>query len=202
MVENTEIANFIRTEIIDILPIDVLTKDKINELLKSDPKTKKICEKLLAILVQKHHDEKALIKVIKVIKATAQKTQVKKDEGSLFGTGLEFTNHPLALVLMNYHQYRVDIDEELLLFAVQLRNKNKKTNAYFLEEIVFGHIKFLRNGNSFEPLHRLEKFLLKHHEKTELHWFEYKFIELKNFYLENMAKPSHIMDVLKKYQSL
>lgn len=202
MVENTEIADFIRTEIIDILPIDVLTKDKIDELLKSDAKTKKICEKFLAILVQKHHDEKALIKVIKVIKATAQKTQVKKDEGSLFGTGLEFTNHPLALVLMNYHQYRVDIDEELLLLAVQLRNKNKKANAYFLEEIVFGHIKLLRNDNSFEPLHLLEKFLQKNHEKTALHWFEYKFIELKSLYLEKMAKPSHIMDVLKQYQSL
>lgn len=202
MVENTGISDFIRVEILDVLPIDVLTKDKIDELLKSDIKTQKIYEKLLAILVQKHHDEKALKTVIKLIKSTAQKAQVGKDEGSLFGTSLDLTHHPLAFVLMNYHQYRVDIDEELLLLAVQLRNKNKKVNAYFLEEIVFGHIKFLSNGNSFEPLHRLEKFLLKHHEKTELHWFEYKFIELKNFYLEKMAKPSHIMDVLKQYQSL
>lgn len=202
MVENTKISDFIRVEILDALPIDVLTKDMIDELLKSDIKTKKICEKLLAILVQKHYDDNALKKVINIIKATAKKTQVKKDEGSLFGTNLEFTNHPLALVLMNYHQYRVDLDEELLLLAVQLRNKNKKTNAYFLEEIVFGHIKFLRNGNSFEPLHRLEKFLLKHHEKTALHWFDDKFIKLKNLYLEKMAKPSHIMDVLKQYQSL
>jgi hypothetical protein len=202
MVDNIGIDEFVRVEILDVLPINALTKAKIDELLKCDVSTKKISEKLLAILVQKHHDEKALKKVIKIIKVTAQKTQVKNDDGSLWNTDLDLVRHPLASVLINYHQYRIDIDEELLLLAVQLRNKNKKVNAYFLEEIVFGHIKLLRNDNSFEPLHLLEKFLQKHHEKTALHWFEYKFIELKSFYLEKMAKPSHIMDVLKQYQSL
>lgn len=202
MVDNIGINEFVRVEILDVLPINALTKAKIDELLKCDVSTKKISEKLLAILVQKHHDEKALKKVIKIIKVTAQKTQVKNDDGSLWNTDLDLVRHPLASVLINYHQYRIDIDEELLLLAVQLRNKNKKVNAYFLEEIVFGHIKLLRNDNSFEPLHLLEKFLQKHHEKTALHWFEYKFIELKSFYLEKMAKPSHIMDVLKQYQSL
>ena len=202
MVDNIGIDKFVRVEILDILPINALTKAKIDELLKCDVSTKKISEKLLAILVQKHHDEKALKKVIKIIKVTAQKTQVKNDDGSLWNTDLDLVRHPLASVLINYHQYRIDIDEELLLLAVQLRNKNKKVNAYFLEEIVFGHIKLLRNDNSFEPLHLLEKFLQKHHEKTALHWFEYKFIELKSFYLEKMAKPSHIMGVLKQYQSL
>lgn len=202
MVENTGIADFIKIEILDVLPNEILTKTKIEELLKREQDTKKISEKLLAILVQKHNDEDALKRVIKCIKITAKKARVKNDDGSLWSTDLEFIHHPLAFVLMNYDKYRIDIDEEFLLLAVELRNKNKKTNAYFLEEIVFGHMKFLRNNNSLEPLHLMENFLQKNHKKTELHWFEYKFIELKSYYLEKMAKPPHIMNVLKKYQSL
>lgn len=202
MVENTGIADFIKIEILDVLPNEILTKTKIEELLKRDQDTKKISEKLLAILVQKHNDEDALKRVIKCIIITAKKARVKNDDGSLWSTNLELIHHPLAFVLMNYDKYRIDIDEEFLLLAVELRNKNKKTNAYFLEEIVFGHMKFLRNNNSLEPIHLMEKFLQKNHKKTELHWFEYKFIELKSYYLEKMAKPPHIMNVLKKYQSL
>jgi hypothetical protein len=202
MATDKNIAEFIKVEIVKALPIEVLTKDRICELLRKRTTTQALRDKLLAILVQKHYDEDAFKKVIGLVKKKACKAKVSDRESSIHGTSLDFTYNPLVLALIGYGLYRKDIDEEFLVLASKLRDKNQKINAQFLEDIVFGHIKFLQNNNSFEPLHRIEAFLQKNKSLSGLHWFEYRYIELKNLYLEKMAKPSNITEVIGQYHGL
>ncbi len=202
MFKKSEINEYIRKEIIQILPIDVLTEKIIYEYIAEKGEGDILYEKLLINLIKKFNDKKAIYKAFELVIQKGKETEIPESQTSLFGSGLELergTSNELALVLTQV-DYDLKKDKELLEIAIDLRNKEKNLNGYFFEEIVFNHIKYLNHKNSFEPLIEIEKFLQENKSKKNLYFFEYKFKELKQIYLDNLSKPKHIMEAIRIYK--
>lgn len=202
MIVNQKITKHIREEIIDILPPDVLTKKRIDAMRKKPVLEKDLKEAFLKALVTKHYDEKAFTEVIECIKQTAITTRVPEEKDSTFMTDLDDHRGQNSLngLLIHHKMYIKEIDEDLLVLASSLRKEKKHANAEFLEKIVISHLKQLRYLGSFEPIHRMQDFMLRCQNELELGWFEYGFDEAKNSYLEAIAKPSNMAETLRKYK--
>jgi len=201
MIFNHDIREYIREQIIDILPITILTKEKVEEYIFKYGKEDKLYEKMLSILIQIHNSKSALNKAFILIMKKARAANISDSEFSIHGTSLDFTNNKLVFSIINT-DYTIARDKKLLLLSEQLEKKGKRHNARFLQDIIFEHIKYLKQKNSFEPILEIEFFLQENRDKTYLHWFEYKLVELKEIYLEELAKPASISASIKKYNEL
>ena len=131
-------------------------------------------------------------------KAICTKTSNKS---GLFGTELELAYNPIALELTKV-EYNLEEDKQLLLLSVRLAAKGKDNGAEFLHEIVFRHLKFLRHKGSHKPLLEIEKFLGENRDKEDLHWFEYRLGELKEYYMEILGKKESIYASVNIYNEL
>lgn len=202
MIANQKIAKHIREDIVDILPPEVLTKKHIYMMRKKPALEKDLKEAFLKTLVMKHHDKKAFAEVIEYVKQTAIITHVPEGNDSTFMTDLDDhrEQHSLKGLLIHHEEYMKEIDEDLLVLASSLRKEKKHANAEFLEKIVINHLKQLRHLGSFEPIHKMESFMLRNQNELELGSFEYGFDEAKNSYLEAIAKPSNMAEALRKYK--
>lgn len=202
MIVNQKIQTYIREEIIDILSPDVLTKKCIDAMRRKSDLEKDLKESFLKVLVNKHNDIKAFNEVIEYVKQKAIMASVPEGKDSVFMTELDDHRGQNSLneLLIYHEQYTKDIDEDFLVLASSLRKENKHANAEFLEKIVVSHLKQLRHLGSFDPIHKMESFMLCNQNELELGWFEYRFNEVKNSYLEAIAKPSNMTEALKKYK--
>ncbi len=202
MIVNQEIAKHIREEIIDILPSDVLTKKCLDAMRRKPQLKNDLKEAFLKALVNKHHDKKAFNEVIECIKQTAITTSVPDGKDSVFMTELDDHRGKNSLneLLIHHELYTKEIDEDLLVLASSLRKEERHVNAEFLEKIVASHLKQLRHLGSFDPIHKMESFMLRNQNMLELGWFGYRFNEVKNSYLEAIAKPLNMTEVLRKYK--
>lgn len=202
MLENSEINEYIRKEIIKILPKNVLTKDIINEYIKQNGESDILYEKLLINLIKNFNDKEAIDKVLELVIKKGKDTEIPEYQTSMFGSALELEHgysNELALELTQL-DYDIEEDKKLLEIALDLRSKGKHVNGYFFEEIVFRHIKYLNHKKTFEPLIEIEKFLQEKNSNKNLYSFEYKFNELKQIYLDNLSKPKHIMEAIKAHK--
>ncbi|WP_164699605.1 NACHT domain-containing protein [Aliarcobacter cryaerophilus] len=200
--ENSEINEYIRKEIIQILPKNILTKNIINEYIELKGKKDVLYKKLLINLIKKFDDKEAIKEAFKIVIKKGKETEIPEHQTSLFGSELELErgySNELALELTQI-DYGIEKDKELLEIALDLRNKNKHLNGYFFEDIVFRHIKYLNHKKTFEPLIEMEKFLQEKSSHKNLYSFEYRFKELKQIYLDNLSKPKHIMEAIKAYK--
>ncbi|ATB70429.1 hypothetical protein SJPD1_2333 [Sulfurospirillum diekertiae] len=202
MIANQKIAKHIREEIVDILPPEVLTKKRIDAMRKKPELEKDLKEAFLKALVMKHDDKEAFAEVIEYVKQTAMTTHVPEGKDSTFMTDLDDHRgqNSLNQLLIHHEEYTKKIDEDLLVLASSLRKEKKHANAEFLEKIVTNHLKQLRHLGSFEPIHKMESFMLRNQNELELGSFEYGFDEAKKSYLEAIAKPSNMADALRKYR--
>lgn len=202
MFKKSEINEYIRKRIIEILPKEILTQDVIYQYIEEQGESDIFYEKLLINLIKKFDDKEAINKAFEIVIKKGKETEISENQTSLFGTALELDHgysNELALVLTQI-DYDIEKDKELLEIVVELRNQGKSVNGYFFEEIVFRHIKYLNHKNSFGPLIEIEKFLQENKSKKNLYFFEYKFKELKQIYLDNLSKPKHIMEAIKAYK--
>lgn len=202
MIQSEKIQKYIREEIIERLPPEVLTKKRIDAMRRKPKLEKDFKEAFLKALVLKHHDNKAFDEVIECIKQTAITTSVPIGEDSTFMTDLDEHRgkNNLNGLLIYHGEYTKEIDEDFLVLASSLRKENKHANAEFLEKIVISHLKQLRHLGSFEPIHKMESFMLRNQNELELGSFEYGFNEAKKSYLEAIAKPSNMVETLRKYK--
>lgn len=202
MIQNKNIELYIREEIVEILPPDVLTKKRIYAMRKKPELENNFKETFLKALVNKHNDNKAFDEAIECIRQKAITTIVPEGKDSTFMTDLDDHRGKNSLneLLIHHEQYTKAIDEDLLVLASSLRKEERHVNAEFLEKIVVSHLKQLRHLGSFEPIHKMESFMLRNQNQLELGWFEYKFDEVKNSYLEAIAKPSNMAEALRKYK--
>lgn len=202
MIVNQKIPKYIRKEIIDSLPTGIFTKKHIDEMRRKPELEKDLKEAFLKVLVNKHHDKEAFDEVIEGIKQTAIITSVSDGKNSVFMTELDDHRGKNSLneLLIHYEQYTKVIDEDLLALASSLRKEERYVNAEFLEKIVVSHLKQLRHLGSFDPIHKMESFMLHNQNELELGWFEYRFEEVKNSYLDAIAKPANMAEALRKYK--
>lgn len=201
MLFNQDIREYKREQIVDVLPKTVLTQKKIKEYLKKYGKKNELYEKMLYTLIQTHNENSAFNTAFEIIIEKAKKADIPNSESSLHGTSLDFVYNKLVFAIINTN-YSIEKDKELLLLSEKLEKKGKKLNARFLQDIVFKHVEYLKHKNSFEPIFEIEKFLQENRDKINLHWFEYKLNELKEIYLEELAKPANISASIKKYNEL
>ena len=202
MFKKSEIDEYIRKDIIKILPKNVLTKDIINEYIEQKGDSDILYEKLLINLIKKFDYKEAIKKALEIVIKKGKDTEIPEYQTSLFGSALELEHgysNELALELTQL-DYDIEEDKILLEIALDLRDKDKHVNGYFFEEIVFRHIKYLNHKNTFEPLIEIEKFLQEKSPHKNLYSFEYRFKELKQIYLDNLSKPKHIMEAIKAYK--
>lgn len=201
MLFNQNIEKYIKEQIIDTLPKTVLTETKIKQYLKEFGYEDELYEEMLSTLIVVHNNKKALNRAFLRTIRKAREANIPNSEFSLDGTSLDFFYNKLVFALINsdYSFYRIN---KLLLISEQLGKKGKRHNARFLQDIVFEHIKYLKHKESFEPIFKIEKFLQENRDKTTLHWFEYKLLELKEIYLEELAKPNNISASIKQYNEL
>ncbi|MCG3651783.1 hypothetical protein L5F32_05815 [Aliarcobacter butzleri] len=192
-----------RKKIIEILPREVLTQDVIYQYIEEKEKSDNLYKELLINLIKKFNDKQAIEIVFGLIINEAENAYQNSDYNSIpFGDivgRLRNGENKLALTLI-FSEYHIEEDKKLLNKALEFRELNKNTSGDFLEEIVFMHIKYLLNKNSFEPLIEIEKFLQKKSSDKNLYSFEYRFKELKRIYLDNLSKPKHIMEAIKVYK--
>jgi hypothetical protein len=202
MFENSEINEYVRKEIIQILPKEVLTQDIIFEYIKQNGESDILYKKLLINLIKKFNDKEAIQKALEIVIKKGKETEIPEYQTNLFGSALELEHgysNELALELTQI-DYDIEEDKKLLEIAFDLKNKGKDINGYFFEEIVFRHIKYLNHKKTFEPLIEIEKFLQEKSSHKNLYSFEYRFKELKQIYLDNLSKPKHIMEAIKAYR--
>lgn len=202
MLENPDMDEYIRKKIINVLPKDILTSKYIHSYIEQKGESDVLYEKLMITLIKNFNDNEAIIKAFEIIIKKAKETEVPEYKTNLFGTVLELErgySNELALELTQV-DYDIEEDKKLLELALDLRNKNKTINGYFLEELVFRHIKYLSHKKTFEPLIEIEKFLQEKSSHKNLYSFEYRFKELKQIYLDNLSKPKHIMESIKSYK--
>lgn len=202
MLDNPKIEKYIRGQIIKILPKEVLTQEIIQKYIEDNGEEDDLYEDMLIALAKNFDDKKAIEKVFEIVIKKGKETDVPESASSLWDISeldLNRTHNKLAHTLISI-DYDIEEDKKLLKIALEMRNQGKDLNASFFEEIVFRHLKFFNHKNSFEPLIEIEKFLQENKSKVSLNWFEYKFKELKEVYLEELAKPKHIMEAIKSYK--
>ena len=202
MFKKSEINEYLRKEIVQILPKEVLTKDIIYQYINEKGESDILYKKLLINLIKKFNDKDAIKKAFEIVIKKGKDTEIPEYQTSLFGSTLELEHgysNELALELTQL-DYDIEEDKKLLEIALNLRNKGKHVNGYFFEEIVFRHIKYLNHRKTFEPLIEIEKFLQEKSSHKNLYSFEYRFKELKQIYLDNLSKPKHIMEAIKAYK--
>lgn len=202
MFKNSEINEYVRKEIIQILPKEILTKDVICQYINEKGDSDILYNKLLINLIKKFNDKDAIKKAFEIVIKKGKETVIPEYQTSLFGSELELEHgysNELALELTQI-DYNINEDKKLLEIALDLRDKSKHVNGYFFEEIVFRHIKYLNHKKTFEPLIEIEKFLQEKSSHKNLYSFEYRFKELKQIYLDNLSKPKHIMEAIKAYK--
>ncbi len=197
MLYNSDIREYIREQIIDILPKEVLTQEIIQKYLVDNGEENDLYEDMLIALVKNFEDKEATRKIFEIVIKKGEETEISEDATYLMDTSLDLdrTHNKLAHTLVKT-DYDIEEDKKLLKIARDLRAKGKDLNGYFFEEIVFRHLKYLNNKKSFKPLIEIETFL----QENKLNRFEYKFKELKEVYLEELAKPKHIMEAIKLYK--
>jgi hypothetical protein len=202
MFKKSEINEYVRKEIIQVLPKEILTQDIIYQYINEKGDSDILYKKLLINLIKKFDDKDAIKKAFEIIIKKGKETVIPEYQTSLFGSALELEygySNELALELTQI-DYDIEKDKALLELALDLRNKGKHVNGYFFEEIVFRHIKYLNYKKIFEPLIEIEKFLQEKNSHKNLYSFQYKFKELKQIYLDNLSKPKHIMEAIKAYK--
>ena len=158
MVFNQNIREYIREQIVDIIPKTVLTEEVIIEYINKFGREDELYEKMLSTLIQVHNNKEALNKAFLKIIKKAREANIPDSETSLHGTSLDFVYNKLVFAVINsdYSFYRI---KKLLLISEQLERKGKRHNARFLQDIVFEHIKYLKHKDSFKPIFKIEKFL-------------------------------------------
>lgn len=201
MLYNSDIKDYIRTQIIELLPKEVLTKEIIQKYIQDKGEEDELYEDMLIAFIKNFDDKKSIEKAFEIIIKKGKEAEIPEGQRSLFGTSLDLdrTYNKLAYTL-SYIEYDIEKDKELLLIAVDLRDKGKDLNGYFFEEIAFKHIKYLNHKKSFTPLIEIEKFLQENKSRKNIYRFEHKFKELKDIYLEELAKPKHVMEAIKSYK--
>ena len=202
MFKKSEINEYLRKEIVQILPKEVLTKDIIYQYINEKGESDILYKKLLINLIKKFNDKDAIKKAFEIVIKKGKETEIPEYQTSLFGSALELErgySNELALELTQI-DYDIEEDKKLLELALDLRNKGKHVNGYFFEEIVFRHITYLNHKKTFEPLIEIEKFIQEKSSHKYLYSFEYRFKELKQIYLDNLSKPKHIMEAIKAYK--
>ncbi|MFA6196296.1 MAG: hypothetical protein WC656_06605 [Sulfurimonas sp.] len=201
MLYNSDIKDYIRTQIIELLPQEVLTKEIIQKYIQDKGEEDELYEDMLIALIKNFDDKDTIEKAFEIIIKKGKEAEISEGERSLFGTSLDLdrTYNKLAYTL-SYIEYDIEKDKELLLIAIDLRDKGKDLNGYFFEEIVFKHVKYLNHKKSFAPLIEIEKFLQENKSRKNIYRFEHKFKELKDIYLEELAKPKHVMEAIKSYK--
>lgn len=197
MLYNSKISEYIREQIITILPKEILTQADIEGYIKTKGEKDELYESMLIALVKNFNNEVAIKKIFELVIKKGKETEIPDDASNLWDTSLDLdrTHNKLAHTLMKIN-YNLKEDKKLLEIALILRKNEKNLNALFFEEIVFGHLKHLNNKKSFEPLIEVEKFL----QSKKLNSFEYKLKELKDIFLNEIAKPKHIMEAIKSYK--
>lgn len=202
MFKKSEINEYLRKEIVQILRKEVLTKDIIYQYINEKGESDILYKKLLINLIKKFNDKDAIKKAFEIVIKKGKETEIPEYQTSLFGSALDLErgySNELALELTQI-DYDIEEDKKLLELALDLRNKGKHVNGYFFEEIVFRHIKYLNHKKTFEPLIEIEKFIQEKSSHKYLYSFEYRFKELKQIYLDNLSKPKHIMEAIKAYK--
>ena len=200
MLQNNKIDEYTRRQIIDILPKEVLSKEIIAKYIKDNGKKDVLYEAFLICLIKNYNDKKSINEAFRIIIKKGKTTKIPESEGSLFGTALELNRqNKLALTLIHL-DYDIKKDKELLSIAMDLRDNGKYLNGYFFEEIVFRHIKYLNHKQSFQPILEMEKFIQENQSKPSIYAFKYKLNELKEIYLQELAKPKHIMEAVRYYK--
>ncbi|WP_188108571.1 NACHT domain-containing protein [Sulfurimonas lithotrophica] len=201
MLNNSQIEEYIHEQIINILPKKVLTQEIIQKYLEDNGKEDELYEDMLIALVKNFDDKEAIKKIFEIVIKKGVETEISESASSLWSTPLELdrVENKIVHTLINI-DYDIEEDKKLLDIAIGLRSQSKDLNASFFEEIVFRHLKHLNHKESFKPLIEIEKFLQENKSKTSLNWFEYKFKELKDVYLKELAKPKHIMEAIKSYK--
>lgn len=203
MIYNKQLDTYIRKEIVDILPKEFLTKEIINKYIKDFGKNDELFEYMIITLINNFKDKTAINIAFKLVIEKAKNMELEEGKDSLFHLSLDLdrNNNILAHTLIQVN-YNINKDKELLDIAMQLRNDNKNLNGYFLEKIVFEHIKYLNYNESFTPIIEIEKFIQENNTNKYIYSFEYKFKELKAIYLEKLAKPKHVMEAIKSYKKV
>ncbi len=201
MLGNSKIEKYIREQIIDILPKEALTKEIIQKYIEDKGEEDKLYEDMLIALVKNFDDQEAIRKTFEIVIKKGVETEIPESASRLWDTSLDLdrTHNKLVHTLIKI-DYDIEKDKNFLEIAVGLRKQGKDLNASFFEEIVFRHLKHLNHKESFKPLVEIEKFLQENKSKVSLNWFEYKFKDLKEVYLEELAKPKHIMEAIKSYK--
>lgn len=201
MISILEIEKWVREEIIKVLPKNILTKEKINAYISKHSEDDELYESMLIALIEEFNDTNAFKIAFNNIKDKGVNTEISENESSIHGTPLDLdrTYNILAHTLINI-DYDLEYDKKFLEEAIKLRRTGKHINSNFFEEIVFNHLKYMNYKKSFEPILELEKFLQKNGNNNNLTWFKYKFEELKNIYLEQIAKPKHILSAITLYK--
>jgi len=200
MLTHEKIDDYVKKQIIDALPQNVLTKEWIKNYIHEHGENDPLFEKLLIILFKKHHDQKAIDRAFKILMETANNTDTSELD-SLFDSGLRAEDQPLALAL-SHIDYPIKRDQELLLLADVLHAQGKKINADFLNKHVSLHVSHLMTLYGYVPILEMEKFLQKNSDKINLKWFEYELLSIKEKYLKDMARPSNIAESIKTYNDL
>jgi len=201
MLKNSHIEEYIREQIIDILPKEVLTKEIIQKYIEDNGEKDELYEDMLIALVKNFDDQEAIRKIFEIVIKKGLETEIPESASSLWDTSLDLDRtHNILVHTLIKIAYDIEKDKKFLEIAVDLRKQGKDLNASFFEEIVFRHLKHLNHKESFKPLVEIEKFLQENKSKISLNWFEYKFKDLKEVYLEELAKPKHIMEAIKSYK--
>lgn len=200
MIKVTKIKEYWGTQIVRTIPKTFLTKEKIKDYINIYGQDDPLYEEMLSCLIKNYNDIDAIEKTLILIKDKAKNTKASNSRDSYFGSTLDRSDSALINIFIRT-DYNFEKNEELLILAKNLRAKNKRIGAQFLEDIVFNNLQYMKTKKSFEPLHKIEDFLQKNQD-TNLQWFEYKFVDLKEEYLESLAKPRNIKGSIKRYNKL
>jgi len=95
----------------------------------------------------------------------------------------------------------------LLEFSLRLLKKDKEYWSYtqYIWEIIVGYfknIKYIKNGDPYSPIKKLEEFVQKHSAQEGINWFGKRFKELKRDYQVYIGVPRTVIECIKKYNSV
>jgi hypothetical protein len=179
---------------------DILTIDFIENNMKNLDENSILYHTYFAKLLKYYKRKEDIDKALKWAKNRAN--DIKED---VFIERALDKNENHIVVQLIHIGYPREKEEELLLYSAKLSKEGKKTGASFLKNLVYEHIKYLIDKGSksaFEYLDYIEKVIQKNFDKADLHWFEYRIKELKQYYLTKLSKEKNITMSIRKYNQL
>ena len=201
--EDEKINEWERKKIVESLPLNIMTPEKIRQYIQQYRQNKTIYDALLCILIREYQDNDAIQTGLENVTFQALRL-LKYDESKLhdIAHGQGFERFPIAFAL-TYTHYELRHDKGLLILAAKLYKKGRKKIAHFFHKMVTRHLEYLKEDKSFSPILEIERFIAeKKTEYPELHWFEFELEGLKKSYLETLGQPKNILDAVHKYNLL